>query len=71
MKGSMDAHFYQKIRSILETARDQVYSTANPAMVQAYWEIGNNIVEQQGRSEPAEYAADQQLFLRTASFITR
>ncbi len=51
----MDARFYEQIRSILETARNQAYSAANSAMVQAYWSIGKSIVEQQGKSERAEY----------------
>lgn len=51
----MDNHFYEQIRSILESARVQVYSAANSAMVQAYWNIGKSIVEQQGKSERAEY----------------
>lgn len=56
MNELMDARFYQEIKAILGTARNQVYSTANSAMVQAYWNIGRGIVEQQGKSERAEYA---------------
>ena len=55
MNELMDARFYEQIRSILETARNQAYSAANSAMVQAYWSIGKSIVEQQGKSERAEY----------------
>ena len=55
MNELMDTRFYEQIRSILETARNQAYSTANSAMVQAYWSIGKSIVEQQGKSERAEY----------------
>ena len=55
MNELMDARFYEQIRSILENARNQAYSAANSAMVQAYWSIGKSIVEQQGKSERAEY----------------
>lgn len=55
MNELMDDRFYEQIRSILETARNQAYSAANSAMVQAYWSIGKSIVEQQGKSERAEY----------------
>jgi len=55
MNELMDTRFYEQIRSILETARNQAYSAANSAMVQAYWSIGKSIVEQQGKSERAEY----------------
>lgn len=55
MNELMDTQFYEQIRSILETARNQAYSAANSAMVQAYWSIGKSIVEQQGKSERAEY----------------
>ena len=55
MNELMDTRFYEQIRSILETARNQAYSAANSAMVQAYWSVGKSIVEQQGKSERAEY----------------
>ena len=46
----------QDIKAILEQARAQVKQTVNSAMVQAYWEIGQLIVEneQQG-NQRAEY----------------
>ena len=53
----MNADFYNQIRTILETARSHVYTAANTAMVQAYWNIGKRIVEQQGGNERAEYGA--------------
>ena len=53
----MNAVFYDQTRTILETARRHVYATANTAMVQAYWNIGKRIVEQQGGNERAEYGA--------------
>lgn len=55
MNELMDAGFYNHIKEILESARNQVYSTANSAMVRAYWSIGKSIVEQQGTDDRAEY----------------
>ena len=46
---------YEQIASVLETARGKAYRAVNSAMVQAYWEIGRRIVEEQGGEERAEY----------------
>ncbi len=51
----MNEKFYNEIRSILNIARNKVYKTANFAMVEAYWNIGKSIVEEQGGNEKAEY----------------
>ena len=51
----MDEHFYRGIKSILEFARNKAYQAVNFAMVEAYWEIGKRIVEEQGGPERAEY----------------
>lgn len=51
----MDLSFYNRIKEILSSARAKVYSAANFAMVEAYWEIGGNIVEKQGGNATAEY----------------
>lgn len=53
----MEQNFYDKIKKILSEARNKVYQTANFAMVEAYWNIGKNIVEQQGGEEKAEYGS--------------
>lgn len=47
---------YQRIREILENARNKVYRAANFEMVLAYWNVGKEIVEeeQQGK-ERADY----------------
>lgn len=52
----IEASFLQDIRQILQQARHQAYSAVNAAMVEAYWRIGQRIVEeeQQG-SQRAEY----------------
>jgi predicted nuclease of restriction endonuclease-like (RecB) superfamily len=48
--------FLQEIRQMLQQARQQAYTAINSAMVEAYWNIGRRIVEeeQQG-SQRAEY----------------
>ncbi len=47
---------YQGIRDILFAARTQVRQTVNTTMVQAYWQIGRLIVEdEQGGEKRAEY----------------
>ncbi|MBO4990178.1 MAG: DUF1016 family protein [Clostridia bacterium] len=51
----MDTTFYNQIKEILSSARAKVYSAANFAMVEAYWEIGKSIVEKQGGNATAEY----------------
>lgn len=51
----MEQQFYEQIKRILSEARNKVYQTANSAMVEAYWNIGKSIVEQQGGEEKAEY----------------
>lgn len=47
------ANFYHEIREILQNARRKVYATVNFAMVEAYWQIGKKIVEeeQQGKAK--------------------
>ena len=47
--------FYRQIASILDAARERAYAAVNVAMVEAYWEIGRSIVEEQGGKERAEY----------------
>lgn len=57
MKGEflVNQNFYNEIRNILLSARNKVYRTANFAMVEAYWNIGKSIIEEQGGNEKAEY----------------
>jgi predicted nuclease of restriction endonuclease-like (RecB) superfamily len=53
MKKSVIAQsFFIDIRTILENARQKAYSAVNFAMVEAYWQIGKRIVEeeQQGKN---------------------
>lgn len=51
----MNSDFYEGIKEILTLARNKVYQTANFAMVDAYWQIGKSIIEEQGGEERAEY----------------
>ena len=51
----MDSTFYNQIKLILSMARAKVYTAANFAMVEAYWEIGKSIVDKQGGNATAEY----------------
>lgn len=51
----MNEKFYDGKKSILIGARNKVYLTANFAMVEAYWNIGKSIIEEQGGKETAEY----------------
>lgn len=51
----MNASFYNEIKEILILARNKIYQTANFAMVEAYWNIGKSIIEEQGGNEKAEY----------------
>lgn len=53
----MNEKFYNEIKNILNMARNKVYKTANFVMVEAYWNIGKSIIEEQGGNEKAEYGA--------------
>ena len=54
----VDKSFYLQIKDILDAARRKAYVTTNFAMVEAYWQIGKNIVEKQGGNSSAEYGAN-------------
>ncbi|MCI7304118.1 MAG: PDDEXK nuclease domain-containing protein [Clostridiales Family XIII bacterium] len=45
------------MKEVLNSAWHKVYSTANFAMVEAYWQIGKAIVEKQGGSQKSEYGS--------------
>jgi hypothetical protein len=42
---NIDKSMYHKIRTIIESAKRDTYRAVNFVMVQAYWEIGREIVE--------------------------
>ena len=48
--------FFEEIRSILQHARQNAYAAVNSAMVEAYWQIGRRIVEEEQKGqERADY----------------
>ncbi|MFC2116191.1 YhcG family protein [Bacteroidota bacterium] len=50
--------FYERIKEILEDARKKVYRTANIEMLQAYWNVGREIVEEEQKGKDrAEYGS--------------
>ncbi len=51
----VDNVFYGKVRNVFEQARQFVRTTANFAMVKAYWLVGKLIVEKQGGAAKATY----------------
>ena len=54
----MPPRLLEDVRSILHDARGKAYSAANAAMVDAYWRIGQRIVEaEQGGAARAEYGS--------------
>jgi hypothetical protein len=53
--GPAENTVYNKIRSTLINARQKVYTAINFAMVEAYWEIGRQIMEAQDNNPRAEY----------------
>lgn len=56
IRDTVSLEFYESIAEILRTARNSAYRNVNFIMVEAYWNVGRRIVEeeQQGR-ERAEY----------------
>ena len=50
-----ESELYKNVRSILAKARTAVYVAANTAMVEAYWNVGREIVEKQGGESRAKY----------------
>ena len=48
--------FYERIKEILEVSRTRVYRTANIVMLEAYWNIGREIIEEeQNGKDRAKY----------------
>lgn len=57
MNNELSTNVYQHIRETVLNAKTKVYTAVNFAMVEAYWEIGREIVEAQGENQRAEYGA--------------
>ncbi len=52
----INSSFFDDIRKILSDARKKTYAAINTAMVEAYWEIGRRIVEEEQKGkERADY----------------
>ena len=52
----INSTFFHEIRTILAQARQKAYASVNSAMVEAYWQIGQRIVEEEQKgNERAEY----------------
>ena len=58
IRSGLRSDFYQSVAEILRAARANAYRAVNFVMVEAYWDVGRMIVEeeQQGK-ERAEYGA--------------
>ena len=52
---SVENELFKNVRLILAKARAVVYTAANTAMVEAYWNVGREIVEKQGGASRAKY----------------
>ena len=46
---------YENVKTTIINARNKIYSTINFELVLAYWNIGKQIVEAQGKDKRAEY----------------
>ena len=55
MDEPINVSLYADIKSVLEEARNKVYSAANSAMVLAYWNIGKLLFEASGENERSAY----------------
>lgn len=57
-KVDSSAELYEDIRKILAQARNKAYAAVNVAMVEAYWNVGKRIVEEEQRGKKkAAYGA--------------
>ncbi len=51
MQLNREANFIQEVKQILAQARQKAYSAVNTAMLEAYWDVGKRIVEQEQSGE--------------------
>ena len=52
---AVEAELYRRVRQYISKARAKVYKVANTEMVDAYWNVGREIVEKQGGAGRAKY----------------
>jgi len=55
MNNEINTNVYHHIRETVLNAKTKVYNAVNFAMVEAYWEIGREIIEAQDQNQRAEY----------------
>ena len=55
----MDEIFYIKIKEIVNTARNNAYRTINSIMIEAYYNVGKNIVEEEQKGEKRAKYGDE------------
>lgn len=69
LSSSFDS-FYGKVREILESVRNRSYRAVNLEMVQAYWEIGRSIIEEEQQVDTrADYGSS--LLLNLSRKLTK
>src|SRR3990167_10374298 len=62
--------FYSRVRNIIEQARSNAYRSVNFIMVEAYWNVGRLIVEEEQKGKKrADYG--EHLILSLAEKLTR
>ena len=63
---------YQQVRAVLASARDRAWQAVNTTMVEAYWEVGRIIVEEEqagkGRADYGRRVLDELSARLTADF---
>ncbi|MDR2731661.1 MAG: DUF1016 N-terminal domain-containing protein, partial [Fibromonadaceae bacterium] len=64
-KKELAKSYISEIKQILAQARQKAYSAVNTAMVEAYWQIGKRIVEEEQQGK--ERAAYGEEILKTLS----
>lgn len=66
---SLSNNFIQEIKQLVTRSRQEAYAAVNQAMVNAYWQIGRRIVEEeQGGAERADYG--KQLLKQLSAALT-
>lgn len=50
-KNLISRNFYEDIRNLLATARNRAYKAVNSVMVEAYWNVGRRIVEEEQKGK--------------------
>lgn len=68
-EASLSSNFIQEIKQLVVRGRQEAYAAVNQAMVNAYWQIGRRIVEEeQGGAERANYG--KQILKQLSAVLT-